>query len=49
MDGISEDDTDEWAELQGRMEKAAEMVEWVNSQSYLDSLQGSLGADWIHK
>jgi len=49
MDGFSEDDTDEWAELQGRMEKAAEMVEWVNSQSYLDSLQGSLGADWIHK
>ncbi|MCW8922013.1 MAG: hypothetical protein OQK69_00080 [Gammaproteobacteria bacterium] len=49
MDAIPEDETGEWAELQGRLEKADEMTEWVESQSYLDSLQGSLGADWIHK
>ncbi|MCK5262215.1 MAG: hypothetical protein KAJ92_00960, partial [Gammaproteobacteria bacterium] len=49
MDAIPEHETDEWSELQGRIEKADEMVEWVNSPSYLDSLQGTLGADWIHK
>ncbi len=49
MDEMPENDTEDWAKLQGCVEKADEMIEWVNSQSYLDSLQGSLGADWIHK
>ena len=49
MDEISENETEDWAKLQGRLEKADEMVEWLSSQSYLDSLQGTLGADWIHK
>jgi hypothetical protein len=49
MDETPENETEEWAVLQGRIEKADEMLEWVSSQSYLDSLQGSLGADWIHR
>jgi hypothetical protein len=49
MDEINESVTDLWAELQGRMENAEHMLEWVNSDSYLQRLQGTLGADWIHK
>lgn len=49
MDEMPENETQDWARLQGRIEKADEMYEWVCSQSYLESLQGSLGADWIHK
>jgi hypothetical protein len=49
MDATSESDTQLWAELQGRMEKAEEMLAWANSENYMDSLQGTLGADWIHQ
>jgi hypothetical protein len=49
MDEINESVTDLWAELQDQMEKAEQMLEWVNSDSYLERLQGTLGADWIHK
>lgn len=49
MDEISETGTGLWAELQDQMEKAEQMLEWVNSDSYLERLQGTLGADWIHK
>ncbi len=49
MDEINESVTDTWAELQGQMENAEQMLEWVNSNSYLERLQGTLGADWIHK
>lgn len=37
------------AGLQGKMENAIEMLERVNSDAYLERLQGTLGADWIHK
>ncbi len=49
MDETNESVTDVWAELQDQMEKAEQMLEWVNSNSYLERLQGTLGADWIHK
>ncbi len=49
MDEINESVTDLWVELQDQMEKAEQMLEWVNSDSYLERLQGTLGADWIHK
>ena len=49
MDEANESVTELWADLQGRMENAEEMLEWVNSDSYLGQLQGTLGADWIHK
>ena len=49
MDELKEEETDQWSEMQGRMEKAEQMIEWVNSQNYLDRLQGTLGADWVHK
>jgi len=49
MDETNESVTELWADLQGRMENAEEMLEWVNSDSYLERLQGTLGADWIHK
>ena len=49
MDELKEDETDKWADLQERIEKAENMIEWVSSQSYLDRLQGTLGADWVHR
>lgn len=49
MDETNETVTDLWASLQGQMENAEQMLEWVNSDSYLQRLQGTLGADWIHK
>lgn len=48
MDEISESETALWASLQDQMENAEQMLEWVNSDSYLQRLQGTLGADWIH-
>lgn len=49
IDDIPENEIESWAKFQGRIEKADEMLEWVSSQSYLDSLKGSLGADWVHR
>ena len=49
MDELKEDETESWADLQERIEKAEHMIEWVSSQSYLDRLQGTLGADWVHR
>ena len=48
-DETNESLTDVWAELEDQMENAEQMLEWVNSESYLESLQGTIGADWIHK
>ncbi len=49
MDEINESVNDLWAELQDQLENAEHMREWVNSDSYLERLQGTLGADWIHR
>ena len=49
MDETNESLTEQWAVLQDQMESAEQMLEWVNSDSYLQRLQGTLGADWIHK
>ncbi len=49
MDETNESVTELWATLQGQMESTEQMLEWVNSDSYLERLQGTLGADWIHK
>lgn len=49
MDESNESDTDLWAELQDQLENAEQMLEWVNSDSYHERLQGTLGADWIHR
>ncbi|MDT8282137.1 MAG: hypothetical protein RQ982_04905, partial [Gammaproteobacteria bacterium] len=49
MDETDESSLDAWSALQGQLENAEQMLEWVNSDSYLDRLQGTLGADWIHR
>ena len=49
MDETNESLVDIWAQLQEQMENAEEMLEWVNSDTYLERLQGTIGADWIHK
>jgi phosphoenolpyruvate carboxykinase (diphosphate) len=49
MDEINESVTDLWAELHDQLENAEQMLEWVNSDSYLERLHGTLGADWIHR
>ena len=46
---VAEDETEKWADLQERIENAEQMIEWVNSQSYLESLHGTMGADWVHR
>jgi len=49
MDKANESELDLWSDLQQRMERAEEMLAWVNSDAYLEQLQGTLGADWIHR
>jgi len=49
MDETTEDDTEKWANLQEGIENAEQMIEWVTSQSYLDRLAGTIGADWVHR
>ena len=49
MDDTTEDETEKWADLQERIEKAEHMIEWISSQNYLERLQGTLGADWVHR
>jgi len=49
MDELKEEETDKWADLEERIEKAEQMIEWVSGQNYLDGLQGTLGADWVHR
>ena len=49
MDALKEDETEEWASMQERIEKAEQMIAWVSSPTYLDRLQGTIGADWIHR
>jgi len=49
MDEINESETELWADLQGCIENAEQMLEWINSDSYLERLHGTLGADWIHQ
>ena len=49
MDETNESLTDIWAGLEEQMENAEQMLEWVNSESYLERLQGTIGADWIRK
>ena len=36
-------------ELTKKLEKTEQVFEKISSPSYLDSLQGSLGADWLHR
>ncbi len=49
MDDVTEAETELWADLQGRIENAEQMLEWINSSSYLERLHGTIGADWIHR
>ena len=49
LDEINESDTELWSELQGCIENAEQMLEWINSDAYLERLNGTLGADWIHR
>jgi len=49
MEETPESETELWADLQGRIENAEQMLEWISSKSYLERLNGTLGADWIHR
>ncbi len=48
IDEINGSETELWADLQGRIENAEQMLEWIDSDSYFERLNGTLGADWIH-
>jgi hypothetical protein len=47
--GLGEDETERRTEISQRIREADRMIGVVSSQSYLDRLQGTLGADWIHR
>ncbi len=49
MDETDESNTEQWSDLQDRIENAEQMIKWINSDSYLQRLNGTLGADWIHR
>lgn len=49
MNALKEEEAEQRADLQDRIEKAERMIERVSSQDYLDRLQGTLGADWVHR
>ncbi len=49
MDETDESNTEQWSDLQGRIEHAEHMINWIDSDSYLERLNGTLGADWIHR
>jgi len=46
---LDEDELDRHLHLEERIVEADRMIERVSSQSYLERLHGTLGADWIHR
>lgn len=46
---LDEDETESRLELSQRIREADRMIGVVSSTSYLERLQGTLGADWIHR
>ncbi|PJA32473.1 MAG: hypothetical protein CO187_03785, partial [Zetaproteobacteria bacterium CG_4_9_14_3_um_filter_53_7] len=49
MQALDEDETDRRVQLAERINKADHMIDRVTSHLYLERLQGTLGADWIHR
>ena len=49
MDDTTESETEKWAHLHELIERAEQMIQWMSSQAYLDRLQSTLGADWVHR
>ena len=49
LENLDEDETDRRLHLVERIGEADRMIGVVSSQSYLQRLQGTLGADWIHR
>ena len=43
-----ESESGERADLQARIDDAERMIDEVNSEDYIQRLQGTLGADWVH-
>ena len=48
MDDIPTDDQDNQIHFESSLKAAEERLTEVSSKNYLDHLQGTLGADWIH-
>lgn len=49
LDALAETEIQQRDDLQQRLERADEMLAWVSSDAYLEQLEGTLGADWIHR
>ncbi|GAV20442.1 hypothetical protein MMIC_P1407 [Mariprofundus micogutta] len=49
MQNLDEDESDRRIQLAERIQQTDGMIERVTSQDYLLRLQGTLGADWIHR
>ena len=49
LQALDEDEADRHSDLAKRIGEADLMIEKVSSPAYLHSLQGTLGADWIHR
>ena len=48
FDDALENEIEKRAYLQARMTDAKKMIETISSDSYIEQLTGTLGADWIH-
>jgi len=48
LDDTLESEVEKRAYLQARMSDAIKMIETISSDSYIEQLTGTLGADWIH-
>ena len=48
IDDTLENEVEKRAYLQTRMSDAQKMIDTISSDSYLEQLTGTLGADWIH-
>jgi hypothetical protein len=49
LDNLDDDETERFQQLQERIGEADRMVGVVSADAYLKRLQGTLGADWIHR
>jgi len=49
LQALDDDEADRHGDLAQRISAAEKMVEKVSSSAYLESLRGTLGADWIHR
>ena len=49
LDELPTVDIDKRSVLETRLKESKRMIDNITSQGYLEHLQGTLGADWVHR